>query len=48
MATDSTNLLFENFVVETRFEFTLSGVGCGNVHSGLSSSEDDEILVGCD
>ena len=48
VTTDSTDLLFENFVVETRFEFTLSGVGGGNVHGGLSSSENDEVLVGCD
>lgn len=48
VATDSTNLLFENLVVETRFEFTLSGVGSGDIHSSLSSAEDDEVLVGRD
>lgn len=45
---DSTDLLLENLVVEPRFEFTLSGVGGGDIHSGLSSSENDKVLVGGD
>lgn len=48
MTTDSTDLLLENLVIETSFEFTLSRVGGSDVHSGLSTAEDDKVLVRCD
>jgi len=45
MATDTANLLFENLVVEARLELSLPCRGCCDIHSCLSTAEDDEILL---
>lgn len=44
MAPYATNFLLENFVEEACFEFTLAGTGGSNVHSSLTTSEDDVVL----
>jgi hypothetical protein len=41
----SANLLFEDLVVESGFEFTLAGRCGGDIHGGLTTTEDDEILL---
>ena len=48
MSTDTADLLLENLVVETRLELSLACRGGGDIHGGLSSSEDNEILLRCD
>lgn len=48
MATDTADLLLEDLVVEPRLELTLAGGGRGDVHSGLSTTQDDEVLLGGD
>ena len=40
------NLLFKNLVVEARLELALTGRGGGDVHGGLATAEDDEVLLG--
>ncbi len=46
MASDSSDFLFEDLVVESSLEFTLSATGSGDIHRGLSTTENDEILFG--
>ena len=48
MSTDTADLLLEDLVVETRLELSLACRGGGDVHGGLSSSEDDKVLLWCD
>ena len=48
MTADTANLLLKDLVVETRLELSLAGRCGGDVHGGLSSSEDNEILLWCD
>jgi hypothetical protein len=48
VATYATDFLSEDLVVEARFEFTLAGRGCCDVHGGLSSTEDDVVFYGGD
>lgn len=42
------DLVLEDLVVETGLELTLSGRGSGDVHGGLTTTEDDEVLLGGD
>lgn len=34
-------------VVESGFEFTLAGRGGGDIHGGLTTTKNDEVLLGC-
>lgn len=47
MTTDSANLVFKDLVVESRLELSLSRRGTGDIHGGLTTSEDDKVLLGC-
>lgn len=44
----TTNLVLEDLVIETSLELTLTGRSSGNIHSGLTTTEDDEFLFGGD
>jgi hypothetical protein len=44
----TTNLVLEDLVIETSLELTLTGRSSGNIHSGLTTTEDDEFLLGGD
>lgn len=46
MASHTANLVLEHLVVETGLELTLTGRGSGDIHSGLTTTEDDEVLLG--
>lgn len=46
MTTHTTNLLFKDLVVESRLEFTLSRSGSCDIHGGLTTTEDDKVLLG--
>jgi hypothetical protein len=46
MSLDSTNLIFEDLVVEPRFKLSLPGGGRCDIHGSLASSEYDEVLFG--
>ena len=48
VATDTADLVLENLVVESGLELALAGGGRGDVHGGLATTEDDEILLGRD
>lgn len=48
VTSDTANLLFEDLVVETGFELSLTGAGCGDIHGGLTTSDDNVVLDGCD
>lgn len=48
MATHTADLVLEDLVVETSLELTLSGRGSGDIHGGLTTSEDDKVLLGGD
>ncbi len=48
VTTDTANLVLEDLVVETGLELTLAGRGTGDIHGGLTTTEDDEVLLGCD
>jgi len=45
MPLDSTNLIFEDFMIEPRFELSLPGGGRCDIHGSLASSEYDEVLL---
>lgn len=45
---DTANLVLKDLVVETSLEFTLAGGGCSNIHSGLATSQNNVVLLGCD
>lgn len=45
---DTANLLAEDLVVETSFEFSLAGAGRGDIHSCLTTAEDNVVLNGRD
>lgn len=45
MATNTTNLLFENLVVEPRLELSLPGRSGCDVHGGLSTTQNDKLLL---
>lgn len=34
-------------MVESCFEFTLAGGGGGDIHGGLTTTKNDEFLLGC-
>lgn len=46
VTTNTANLVFEDLVVKSSLELTLAGSGCGNIHGSLTTSEDNEILLG--
>lgn len=48
VTSDTANLLFEDLVVEAGFELSLTGAGCGDIHGGLTTSDDNVVLDGCD
>lgn len=48
MATHTTDLLFEDLVVKSRLEFTLSRRSGGDIHGGLTTTEDDKVFLGRD
>lgn len=48
MTTHTTNLLHEDLVVEAGFKLSLTGRSGGDVHGGLSSTEDNVVFDGCD
>lgn len=48
MALHTPDLVFEDFVVEARFEFSLAGGRGGDVHGGLTAAEDYEGFFGGD
>jgi hypothetical protein len=48
VTTDTANLVFENLVVESGLESTLAAGGCGDFHGGLTTSQNDEVLLGAD
>ncbi|KND88935.1 hypothetical protein TOPH_06453 [Tolypocladium ophioglossoides CBS 100239] len=45
VAADTADLVLEDLVVEAGLEFTLTGGGSGDVHSGLAAAEDDKVLL---
>jgi hypothetical protein len=45
---DTSNFLFEDLVVESGLEFSLTLRGCCDFRSGLTTTQDDEIFEGCD
>lgn len=48
VTTDTTNLVFENLVVESGLESTLAAGGGGDFHGGLTTSQNNEVLLGGD
>lgn len=44
----TTNFVLEDFVIEPSLKLTLTGRSSGNIHSGLTTTEDDEFLLGGD
>lgn len=45
MPLDSTDFIFEDLMVEPRFELSLPGGCCCDIHSSLTSSEYDEVFL---
>jgi len=45
VTTDTANLVLEDLVVESSLEFTLASGGRGDVHGGLTTTENDEVLL---
>lgn len=48
MTSDTADLVLEDLVVETGFEFTLSGRSSGDIHGGLTTTKDNKVLLGGD
>lgn len=48
VASDTANLVLEDAVVEASLELTLTGRGAGDIHGGLTTTEDDKVLLGGD
>ena len=48
MSSNTTNLLLEDLVVESRLEFALSRCRSGDIHSSLSTTQDNVVLLGGD
>lgn len=48
VATDTANLLLKDLVVEAGLEFALSRRGGCDIHGGLTTAEDDVLLLGGD
>lgn len=48
VTTHTTDLLLKDLVVESRLEFTLSRRSGGDIHGGLTTTEDDKVFLGCD
>lgn len=48
VASHATNLVLEDLVVETGFEFTLSSGSTGDIHGGLTTAQDNKVLLGGD
>ena len=47
VTTNTANLLLKDLVIKSSFEFTLSRRGSSDVHSGLTTSQDDEVFFWC-
>ncbi len=45
MSTNTANLLLKDLVVETRLELSLASRGSCDIHGGLTTTEDNEILL---
>jgi hypothetical protein len=45
VTTDTANLVFEDLVVEARLELTLTGRGGCDIHGGLTTTEDNVVLL---
>lgn len=48
VATYTADLVFEDLVIESSLEFTLTGGGRCDFHSGLTTTKDHEVLLGRD
>lgn len=48
MTSDSTNLLFEDLVVESSLKLSLTSCCGSHIHSCLSTAEDYKVFLGCD
>lgn len=48
VASDTADLVLEDLVVETGLEFTLSGGSSGDIHGGLTTTENNVVLLGSD
>lgn len=48
VAADTADLVLEDLVVEAGLEFTLARGGRGDLHGGLTTAEDDVVLLGGD
>lgn len=48
VASDTTDLVLKDLVVETSLEFTLTSRCRRDFHRGLTSTEDDIVLLRCD
>jgi hypothetical protein len=46
VTTDTANLVFEDLVVEAGLELTLTGRGCCDIHSGLTTTQNNVVLLG--
>lgn len=46
VTTDTADLVLEDLVVEASFEFTLPGRGRGDIHGGLTTTQDHVVLLG--
>ena len=47
VATNSANFVFEDFVVESGFEFALSGGGGCDIHGSLTAAKDHKVFLWC-
>ena len=47
MTIDSIDLIFEDIVIESSFEFALTSRRRGDVHGRLTTSKVDEVLLRC-
>lgn len=48
VASHTADLVLEDLVVESGLELSLAGRGSGDVHGGLTTTEDDKVLLGGD
>src|SRR5687768_12673922 len=45
VTSNSADFLFKDLVVEPRLELSLTGRSCGNIHSSLTSTENNVVLL---
>lgn len=48
VTTHTTNFILEDLVVETGFEFTLTSGGRGDIHGGLTTTQNHVVFLGGD